>query len=77
MTRFFILGRTPVRYVRTLEGGLKVEAYDPLQGHFMLRPEFRLEIDYDRDGAAREVTEREFKLALEDLQANPPSWVKG
>ena len=76
MTRFFILGRTPVRYHRTLEGGLRVEAYDPLQGQFRERPEFRLEIDYERDGVAREVTEREFGEALEDLKANPPSWVK-
>ena len=76
MTHFYLLGRTPVRYFTTQEGGLKVEAYDPLQGRFMLRPEYRLEIDHDRDGVVREVTEGEFIAALEDLKANPPSWVR-
>jgi len=66
---YFVYGLVPV-HVFDVEGGrLRVEALDWSTGQLEPRPEYLLEIEFDRSGLAREVSRKEFEQVLLEQQA--------
>jgi hypothetical protein len=65
---YFLYGDVPVHVFQT-EQGLHVEALDWISGELESHTELLPEIEFDRSGLAREVTEKRFQQHLAEQQA--------
>jgi hypothetical protein len=65
---YIIYGDVPVHIFQT-QLGLHVEALDWFSGEMESHTEFLAEIDFDRSGLVREVTEQQFQQKLVEQQA--------
>ena len=64
---YFVYGDVPV-HVYQAQDGLHVEVLDWGTGRLEPRPEYLLEIEFDRSGLVREVTPEQFEQVLLEQQ---------
>jgi hypothetical protein len=65
---YYLYGDVPVHIIKN-QNGYHVEALDWVSGKLETHMEYLAEIDFDRSGLAREVTEERFQQHLAEQQA--------